>query len=104
MGAATRVSEECRLIVIKWAQLAVADHWGELRSRGETLSMASEPPSGADVPAPGDIPAATGNDRVKDDQVRERAYLIWVDEGMPHGRELDHWLRAKWELQREPNP
>jgi Protein of unknown function (DUF2934) len=43
-------------------------------------------------------------DTVKDDQVRERAYLIWVDEGMPHGRELDHWLRAKWELRREPNP
>jgi hypothetical protein len=28
--------------------------------------------------------------------------LIWVDEGHPHGRELDHWLRAKWELEHEP--
>ncbi len=67
-------------------------------------SMASEPSSGADVHAPGDIPGAISNDKVKDEQVRERAYLIWVDEGRPHGRELDHWLRAKWELRREPNP
>jgi Protein of unknown function (DUF2934) len=66
--------------------------------------MADEPPSGADVPAPSDIAGAAGHDTNKDDQVRERAYLIWVDEGMPHGRELDHWLRAKWELRREPNP
>ena len=41
---------------------------------------------------------------VKDDRIRERAYLIWVDEGSPHGRELDHWLRAKWELEGEPKP
>jgi hypothetical protein len=66
--------------------------------------MASGPPSGADMHGPGDIPGATGNDRGKDDQTRERAYLLWVDEGRPHGRELDHWLRAKWELEREPNP
>ena len=65
--------------------------------------MASEPPSGADVHVAGDILGATGNDRGKDDQSRERAYLIWVDEGRPDGRELDHWLRAKWELEREPN-
>ena len=67
--------------------------------------MASEPPSGADPGVPGDIPvAAAGNDGVKDDRIRERAYLIWVDEGSPHGRDLDHWLRAKWELDGEPKP
>ncbi|HTR14390.1 MAG TPA: DUF2934 domain-containing protein [Roseiarcus sp.] len=31
-------------------------------------------------------------------RVRERAYLIWQEEGKPDGRALDHWLRAKWEL------
>ncbi len=66
--------------------------------------MAAEPTSGADASAPGDIPAPTRNEDVKDDQIRERAYLIWVDEGMPHGRDLDHWLRAKWELERKPDP
>jgi len=34
-------------------------------------------------------------------RVRERAYLIWVEEGRPDGRALDHWLRAKWELKTE---
>jgi hypothetical protein len=66
--------------------------------------MASEAPSGADVHVPGDIPGAADNNGVKDDQIRARAYLIWVDEGSPPGRELDHWLRAKRELDGEPNP
>jgi hypothetical protein len=58
----------------------------------------------SDAGVPADIPATiAGNDGNKDDQTRERAYLIWVDEGRPQGRELDHWLRAKWELERDPN-
>ena len=40
----------------------------------------------------------------KDDQIRDRAYQIRVDEGHPHGRELDHWLRAKWEVEGAPHP
>ena len=69
--------------------------------------MAKEPPTessgrpGAGVRA--DMPAAAGNDGHKDDQTRERAYLIWVDEGRPQGRELDHRPCAKWELERDPN-
>jgi Protein of unknown function (DUF2934) len=70
--------------------------------------MANEPPTESSgrpgAGAPADIPAAAGSDGHKDDQIRERAYLIWVDEGKPNGREVDHWLRAKWELEREPNP
>jgi pyrroloquinoline quinone (PQQ) biosynthesis protein C len=27
-------------------------------------------------------------------QRRERAYRIWVEEGRPEGRHLDHWRRA----------
>ena len=71
--------------------------------------MADEPPMepsgrpGAVVPADF-LPAVAGSDGHKDVQIRERAYLIWVDQGRPQGRELDHWLRAKWELEREPNP
>jgi Protein of unknown function (DUF2934) len=61
--------------------------------------MASEPPSEADPGVPTDIPVGAAEDRV-----RERAYLIWVDEGRPGGRELDHRLRAKWEVEGEPKP
>ncbi len=30
--------------------------------------------------------------------LQERSYFIWVGEGRPHGRSLDHWLRAEAEL------
>lgn len=33
--------------------------------------------------------------------IRMRSYLIWQREGCPHGRALDHWLRAKAELEAE---
>jgi Protein of unknown function (DUF2934) len=34
-------------------------------------------------------------------RIRDRAYAIWVAEGRPHGRELEHWLRAQGEMARE---
>ncbi len=37
-------------------------------------------------------------------RIRQRAYQIWVEEGKPDGRALDHWMRARWELGREPSP
>ncbi|MFD1703969.1 DUF2934 domain-containing protein [Methylopila henanensis] len=30
--------------------------------------------------------------------VRERAYQIWIEEGRPEGREHEHWERASKEL------
>ena len=39
--------------------------------------------------------------RPDDDLIRERAYVIWIAEGRPHGRDLAHWQRARHELQRE---
>jgi hypothetical protein len=30
--------------------------------------------------------------------IRQRAYLIWEEEGRPHGREWDHWLKASEEI------
>ena len=68
--------------------------------------MANEAPTEAsgcaDPDAPRDIPASVeGGKGPADGRIRQRAYLIWVDEGRPHGRELDHWLRAKWEVEQE---
>ena len=31
-------------------------------------------------------------------RIRERAYEIWVREGKPHGRDAEHWERAKAEI------
>ncbi|MBV8456529.1 MAG: DUF2934 domain-containing protein [Acetobacteraceae bacterium] len=28
-------------------------------------------------------------------QIRNRAYQIWEEEGRPHGREHEHWERAR---------
>jgi hypothetical protein len=30
--------------------------------------------------------------------IRERAYAIWIEEGQPEGRDLEHWTRARVEL------
>lgn len=52
-------------------------------------------------------PSATGAARddskrvPTEDDVRERAHQIWVAEGMPEGREVDNWMRARRELERE---
>ncbi len=35
--------------------------------------------------------------------VKEAAYYIWEKEGRPHGRDLDHWLRAEHEIRRLVN-
>lgn len=29
-----------------------------------------------------------------EDQIRETAYLFWLDDGQPQGRDEEHWLRA----------
>ena len=37
-------------------------------------------------------------------RIRQRAHEIWVEEGKPDGRALEHWLRARWELESAPDP
>ena len=34
-----------------------------------------------------------------DEAIRERSYLIWESEGRPSGKELEHWIRARDELE-----
>ena len=42
--------------------------------------------------------------QIDENRVRQRAHEIWVEEGKPHGRALNHWLMAKWELEQARNP
>lgn len=30
-----------------------------------------------------------------EDEIRVIAYRIWEEEGCPHGREMEHWIRAE---------
>ncbi len=36
-----------------------------------------------------------------EDEVAKRAHEIWLAGGMPIGREVDHWMRARRELEQE---
>lgn len=36
-------------------------------------------------------------------QIAARAYGIWEQEGGPHGRALEHWLRAEAEVTAAPD-
>jgi hypothetical protein len=48
----------------------------------------------------------------RDQKIRERAYHLWVDEGMPEGREQAHWelaselvaIEENSDLMLKPNP
>jgi hypothetical protein len=36
-----------------------------------------------------------------ENQIASRSYFIWEKEGRPEGKALEHWLRAKVELEAE---
>jgi hypothetical protein len=35
------------------------------------------------------------NKASKEGRIREQAYLIWLEEGRPEGRENEHWEKAE---------
>lgn len=37
---------------------------------------------------------------ISEDEIRERAHRIWMEEGCPHGRDREHWEQAIRELER----
>jgi hypothetical protein len=46
--------------------------------------------------------SAEGHNHEPDEHaIRERAYAIWIAEGSPDGQEVDHWMRARRELEHE---
>ena len=38
---------------------------------------------------------------IPEEAIRMRAYHIWEREGRPHGRDLEHWVQARIELDAE---
>ncbi|MFM2041601.1 MAG: hypothetical protein RLY86_177 [Pseudomonadota bacterium] len=40
-------------------------------------------------------PTPMGLDAGLLEQIRTEAYLIWLNEGQPHGRDHDHWVQAE---------
>lgn len=32
---------------------------------------------------------------ITEERIRERAYLLWIEEGQPHGKDAEHWQKAR---------
>ena len=37
----------------------------------------------------------------REEKIRDRAYAIWFDQGMVHGRDQEHWAEAEKEIAKE---
>jgi Protein of unknown function (DUF2934)/Anti-sigma factor NepR len=62
----------------------------QLLARLEGAEPTSQEPA-ADQPPEEDISAS---DDGFEQRVRERAYFLWLEEGCPEGRALEHWMLA----------
>lgn len=38
---------------------------------------------------------------ISEEAIRMRSYYIWISDGCPEGKDLEHWQRAKRELESE---
>jgi hypothetical protein len=56
--------------------------------------------NGAPAPSVEQTEEASVNHGPTQDQIRLRAYQIYLERGGHHGQELDDWLRAERELQK----
>ena len=43
--------------------------------------------------------AGAGGNSALDEEIRHRAYQLYVERGEEHGRDLDDWLQAKREVE-----
>ena len=62
------------------------------------VSPAKEPPK---LAQPEIIGPQDSADDARLEQIRNRAYAIWLDEGQSHGRDREHWNEAALEIARE---
>ena len=67
------------------------------RAQAKLTKSAKEDSKGDRAPAADAPPAAPPDEN----RIRERAHAIWIEEGRPHGRDVEHWIRARWELDQE---
>ena len=45
-----------------------------------------------------------GTPQIDDAKIAEAAFYIWLEEGRPEGRDLDHWFRAAETLTKPAKP
>jgi len=74
-------------------------------TRKREMSMSSKPKrNGGTEPQATSIqmetPGALEGNSARDEEIRRRAYEIYLERGQQPGRELDDWLQAERELER----
>jgi hypothetical protein len=81
----------------------VAPNKSSLITREREMSVSSKPKGNAEPDAISAQAAETGEVSVKsaepDEDIRRRAYEIYLERGEQRGRELDDWLQAERELE-----
>jgi hypothetical protein len=71
---------------------------GRVFKADETTEAERSDKLGASGEAAGDLDAILVDHSDDDGDIRKRAHAIWVAEGRPRGRELEHWLQAQAEV------
>jgi len=56
-------------------------------------------PQATEAPGGEERAAGTGRNSALDEEIRRRAYQLYVERGEEHGRDLDDWLQAKREVE-----
>jgi hypothetical protein len=68
-----------------------------MSSKPKRLASPEPQPTSAQAAVPGAAPVANA---ARDEDIRRRAYEIYLERGEQPGRELDDWLQAERELER----
>jgi len=84
--------------------VAVAEEAAVKPKRARAAKLAAEAPADAAPKAArtrkptataSSAPVPTADPSLPLDEVRTEAYLIWLGEGQPHGRDEAHWIMAE---------
>jgi hypothetical protein len=68
----------------------------DAEEKGVTPQLIAETAKRAERAISAEVPPSHGMEAPHDDgRIREVAYSIWLEEGQPHGRDLDHWFQAE---------
>ncbi|GLS20555.1 hypothetical protein GCM10007874_35720 [Labrys miyagiensis] len=68
----------------------------DAEEKGVTPQLIAETAKRAERAISGEVPPSHNIEKPHDDaRIGEIAYSIWLKEGQPHGRDLDHWFQAE---------
>lgn len=84
---------------IKETRVTTSDQPAATPRRKKSTLPTAPVEASPDLPKPTPGKAQIGE--LSRDEIGQRAHALWQREGQPHGRDVEFWLRAEKELQRE---